>query len=65
MARNKNTEGQGSAHRDVLQEKGKTGVPNENEADNEQHDDDADDDDNDDNVALMLEEEMLFLWDAK
>lgn len=39
-------------------------MSNENEADNEQHDDDADDD-NDDNVALMLEEEMLFLWDAK
>ena len=43
---------------------GKTGVSNEGDADNESHDDD-DDDDDDDNVALMLKEEMLFLWNAK
>ena len=42
---------------------GKTGVSNEGDADNENHDDD--DDDDDDNVALMLKEEMLFLWNAK
>ena len=35
---------------------GKTGVSNEGDADNES---------DDDNVALMLKEEMLFLWNAK
>lgn len=43
--------------------RGKLGCPTRvGDADNESHDDD---DDDDDNVALMLKEEMLFLWNAK